>query len=489
MPRGSPAVAQLKAMTPTAILKTLESGVMRAQAAALSTNERQAIANFLGTAVTTERRRDEMANPCPAPAPGWKDGPGWSSWGAGLANTRFQTARDAGLRAEDVPRLTLKWAFAFPDSSVLRSQPAVYRGSVFVGSQNGDVYALDAATGCVHWTTTVQAEVRSGITVAEVAGKPTLFFGDSSGYLYALDGGDRKAAVEAAAGRASGCQDDVHAGVSPGTAVRGRLFARRSAGGVAGLCLLHVPRQRVGNPGGGREGSLETIHDRGGGEGAAADQARLGGLSAPRASRVWTAPTLDPERDTMYVTTGDNYSDPTTPLSDAVVALRMSSGRDSVVETAHGRRRLEQLLYARRQGELPGFRRSRFRFRRLGHAGLAGQRTARAAARAEIGHGVRHRSGSARPDPVAGASGRRRHGRRHRMGSGDGRPQRLHRPVRCALSGGAGRRAATTAPTNSTRTKGGGMFAFRVDNGERIWQTPPPGCGDRGRAVRRNRPR
>jgi polyvinyl alcohol dehydrogenase (cytochrome) len=27
--------------------------------------------------------------------------------------------------------------------------------------------------------------------------------------------------------------------------------------------------------------------------------------------------------------------------------------------------------------------------------------------------------------------------------------------------------------------KGGGIFAFRIDNGERIWQTPPPGCGDR----------
>jgi polyvinyl alcohol dehydrogenase (cytochrome) len=27
--------------------------------------------------------------------------------------------------------------------------------------------------------------------------------------------------------------------------------------------------------------------------------------------------------------------------------------------------------------------------------------------------------------------------------------------------------------------KGGGMFAFTVDNGERIWQTAAPGCGDR----------
>jgi polyvinyl alcohol dehydrogenase (cytochrome) len=28
-------------------------------------------------------------------------------------------------------------------------------------------------------------------------------------------------------------------------------------------------------------------------------------------------------------------------------------------------------------------------------------------------------------------------------------------------------------------TRGGGMFAYRVDNGERMWMTPPPGCGDR----------
>ena len=53
-------------------------------------------------------------------------------------------------------------------AALLRSQPAVYRGRVFVGGQDGSVYALDAATGCVHWSTIVQAEVRSGMTVAPV---------------------------------------------------------------------------------------------------------------------------------------------------------------------------------------------------------------------------------------------------------------------------------------------------------------------------------
>src|SRR2546429_1800102 len=113
-----PPVSVLKAMTPTAILRAMEGGVMRVQAAVLSTNERQAVANFLGTAVTVERRRDEISNPCPAGA-GWKDGPGWTNWGAGLTNMRFQPANEAGLKAEDLPRLTVKWAFAFQDSAVL----------------------------------------------------------------------------------------------------------------------------------------------------------------------------------------------------------------------------------------------------------------------------------------------------------------------------------------------------------------------------------
>src|SRR5215471_11053956 len=57
-----PPVSVLKAMTPTAILRALEGGIMKSQAAVLSANERQAVANFLGTALTVERRRDEIAS-------------------------------------------------------------------------------------------------------------------------------------------------------------------------------------------------------------------------------------------------------------------------------------------------------------------------------------------------------------------------------------------------------------------------------------------
>ena len=164
---------------------------MKPQAAPLSPDERQRIASFLGTAVTLERKREEIANLCPAgAAPG--ESAAWASWGGGLANTRFQSAKDAGLSAQDVPRLKLKWAFAFPDTSTMRSQPAVYRGRVFAGGQDGTVYALDMQTGCVLLVHHVQSQVRSGITVGEAAGNPALFFGDSAGFVYALDAASGK---------------------------------------------------------------------------------------------------------------------------------------------------------------------------------------------------------------------------------------------------------------------------------------------------------
>jgi polyvinyl alcohol dehydrogenase (cytochrome) len=42
---------------------------------------------------------------------------------------------------------------------------------------------------------------------------------------------------------------------------------------------------------------------------------------------VWSAPTFDEKRDVLYVATGDNYSDPPTATSDAVLALDRKSGK------------------------------------------------------------------------------------------------------------------------------------------------------------------
>jgi polyvinyl alcohol dehydrogenase (cytochrome) len=471
-----PSVSQLKSMTPTTILKALETGMMRTQAATLSTNERQAIANYLGTAVTTERRREDLVNPCAAGVE-WKGSPGWTSWGAGLANTRFQTSKDAGLRAADVPRLTLKWAFAFPDSATLRSQPAVYRGSVFAGTQNGDVYALDAASGCVHWTTTVQASVQSAITVGEVAGKASLFFGDASGYLYGLDGRTGKQLWklrldEHPATKATSTpvfhQGRLYVGVSsleetlavsPGyvcCTFRGSVVAVDAA---AGKILW-------------RRYMIDEVAQ-------ARPRTRRGAaVFGPSGVSVWTAPTLDPIRDRMYVTTGDNYSDPPTQLSDAVVALRMSDGEIlwSKQLTPADAWNSSCMLAGKvncPDSEGPDFdfaasaalvpasngRRVLVLGQKSGVAyGLDADRQGQILWQMRVGEG----------GPIGGIEwGPATDGHNVYIALSDVRYQ-------VSLAAGSNERVFELDPT-----KGGGLFAVSVANGERLWHTAAPGCGDR----------
>ena len=83
----------------------------------------------------------------------------WNGWGVDGGNSRFQNR--PGLTAADVPRLALKWAFGFPDGNSAYGQPSVVGGRVFVGADTGFVYALDAATGCVHWSFRANAGVRT----------------------------------------------------------------------------------------------------------------------------------------------------------------------------------------------------------------------------------------------------------------------------------------------------------------------------------------
>ncbi len=75
-----PQVAVLRTMSSVAIQKTLESGIMKAQAAPLSADERLKVATFLGITTTQEKRREELTNPCPAGV-GWKGNSAFGSWG------------------------------------------------------------------------------------------------------------------------------------------------------------------------------------------------------------------------------------------------------------------------------------------------------------------------------------------------------------------------------------------------------------------------
>src|SRR6185295_13553634 len=134
-----------------------------------------------------------MPNRCTAAVPfdNPLDGPRWNGWGADLENSRSQSAAFAALPADAVPQLKLKWAFGFPGGESAYGQPTIAGNRVFVGSDNGFVYALDAPTGCVHWSFRAQAGVRTAISIGRIAGvdseRVAAYFGDLKANVYAVD--------------------------------------------------------------------------------------------------------------------------------------------------------------------------------------------------------------------------------------------------------------------------------------------------------------
>src|SRR5262249_27168872 len=65
--------------------------------------------------------------------------PNWNGWSNSPSNSRFQDGIAAGLDADRVHRLKLKWALAYPGNIMAFSQATVVAGRVFVGSAGGKV--------------------------------------------------------------------------------------------------------------------------------------------------------------------------------------------------------------------------------------------------------------------------------------------------------------------------------------------------------------
>jgi polyvinyl alcohol dehydrogenase (cytochrome) len=115
-------------------------------------------------------------------------GAAWNGRGVTLSNSRFEPADVAGVTAEDISRLKLKWAFGFPGATSGEIQPVVVGGRLYVADAEGDFFPLDAQTGCIHWTVEVEAGVRTAVTIGpRGSGGLAVYFGDQSANVYALD--------------------------------------------------------------------------------------------------------------------------------------------------------------------------------------------------------------------------------------------------------------------------------------------------------------
>ncbi len=323
-----PSVASLRQKTPEAILDALTTGVMRQQGADLQPAERLAISEFL-TGRRVGAGSSSSASLCGPGTPAFTpaQGPSWSSWGPDATNARFQNDPQAGLSAETTPRLKLKWAFGFPGANSARAQPTVAGGRLFVGSQDGTVYALDAKTGCTHWTYKAKAGVRSAITIGlSAGGAATAYFGDGRSNVYAVNATTGELVwtqnIDAhPSGHVTGApvifQNRLYVSVASGEegqgnnpryeccTFRGSLVALSLTNGAIAWKTYTIPEEP------------RTIGRNAGGA------VRWG----PSGAGIWGAPTVDPKRRMIYVATGNMYTEPQQKTSDAIMALEADTGK------------------------------------------------------------------------------------------------------------------------------------------------------------------
>jgi polyvinyl alcohol dehydrogenase (cytochrome) len=331
----APSPAAIREMSPEKIYDALVSGVMQAQAQGLTDPQKRIVAEFMsGRPLGSAKQGDaqSMPNKC-AGNPALSDparGAAWNGWGNDLSNTRFQPAGVAGLTAAQVPSLKLKWSFGYPTGVSANGQPTIASGRVFVGSDNGFVYSLDAATGCVYWSFENGSIVRNALTIGPVRNQGTaryaVYFGDGKANVFALDAQNGTLLWKTKA--------DPHfiARITGGTKLyNGKLFVPVSSS----------EEFSSGNPDYpccSSRGSVVALDANTGKEIWKAwvvpeepqpykTQANGVVLYKPAGGAVWNSPTVDPVRQAVYFGTGDATTAPSPKTTDAIMAVDINTGK------------------------------------------------------------------------------------------------------------------------------------------------------------------
>ena len=281
-----------------------------------------------------------LANSATAPAAGAD----WPMWGGDLGNQRYNRA-ETSITSANVQQLALKWSFAFPDTMVAANEPIVIGDTVYIGSWNGHVYALSALTGQLRWDffdgiTGKNVPVRASLVVID----QLVIFGDMAGRVFAVNQADGSLAwlndkielhpYRQITGSLLAYGDRVYVPMSSaeeGAAskpdyacctFRGSLTALNARDGSIAWRFFTVdpPLARPLSPGGATAAVSQS---------ASADdsrQAQMADPFGPSGVAVWSTPALDPTAGLIYLTTGNSYSAPNSPNSDAILAVNLADG-------------------------------------------------------------------------------------------------------------------------------------------------------------------
>ena len=461
----APQLLALSLLTPERVLAALTTGKMAEQGKALTPVEARAVAMFVTGGKAFGSDEAPKQGFCTEPAPAFDkpfSGPYWNGWGVDTANRRMQPAAMAGLRADQVPQLKLKWAFGFPGAGKAFAQPTVVGGRIFAGSDSGKVYSLDASTGCIYWMFKADGPVRSAISIGPVGTKWVAYFGDQRAQAYAVD-----AATGALLWKVR-VEEHPAAMITGAPALYdGRLYVPDSSyEEVTGAlpkyecCKFRGALTALDAATGKQLWKSYTIAEAP----HPVRKNRQGTqLWGPSGAGVWSSPTIDPKKRAVYVTTGDAYSDPAPRTSDAFMAFDMDTGK---------------LLWSRQLTEgdaynlgcptgdnCPEAKGPDFDF------GCSpnlvdlpnGKRALVAGQKSGMVHAID-------PDQQGEVLWQTRVGKGGPLGGVQWGNASDGQNVYVAVS---------DHYATKNLSEAGGMFALKLETGERVWYTPAPGCGDK----------
>ncbi len=319
----APGREELARRNPEAIVAALTDGSMAPMAQGLTRQQINELASYLTGRVprgvaSAPQPPDPMCKVNPAIQPSASD---WTGFGNSPQASRHQP--NPGLNADQAPKLKVKWSFAMGGGRY--GQPTVIGNHLFVATGLGHVFALDTATGCVHWRADVGSNSRTSPVVVKLPRGWTVFVGDSVRNMHALDGQTGRKLWSTTV--------DVHP--------RGRITGSAAYWNGTVYVPLSSSEETIATVGEYRcctfSGSVAALDATTGKlkwktfmlPPARATRKNAVGtqMYGPAGAAIWSQPAIDPKRNRLYVATGDSYTEVKEGRSDAVVAMDLASGR------------------------------------------------------------------------------------------------------------------------------------------------------------------
>jgi outer membrane protein assembly factor BamB len=242
----------------------------------------------------------------------------WTTYLYNNQHTSFNAAASA-ITPSNVGSLTPAWTFDGPSTGSpagrLYASPTVYNGKIYVGSNSGEFYRIDEATGVVDWhenlgtSPSLTCRGKGILSTAAVANNPstgvlTVYIGAGDGNVDALRASDGLVLWQTPVNVDSATANDKY-NFSSTLVDRGRVYQ-----GISSSCDSPLTRGGLVEMDQATGAILHTYYT-----------VPAGSVGAS----IWSSPAISTDGTAVYVTTGNGDQTPGALQGDSISVVRLNA--------------------------------------------------------------------------------------------------------------------------------------------------------------------